>query len=154
MNFLQSLLLETPLPDDWDSNIFKTEIPFNVQLEYAKERVEEVGRGSSRVAFLILYEGRKTVLKIAMNHKGLAQNEAEAAILSDPLVKRYGMFIPLIDYDDSNSQPTWIHTEYAKPVSSEAQIDKYYGVPYREIITTLLMSEEDENYEKFAFMYT
>lgn len=84
--FLKSNLVESPLPDDWDKSTFKKGIPFKKQLDYAIERAEKIGSGSSRVAFEIEYKGRPTILKIAKNAKGLAQNEEEASLLSEPYI--------------------------------------------------------------------
>jgi len=40
---------------------------------------KRLGGGSSRVAFLIDYQGRKTILKVAKNNKGLAQSQPPPA---------------------------------------------------------------------------
>ena len=73
---IKELLLESPpLPEDWDKDIFNERVPFKTRIEYAKARAEQVGKGSSRVAFVIPYQGRKTVLKVALNAKGMAQND-------------------------------------------------------------------------------
>ena len=112
-------LAEAPLPDDWDSAIYSPHVPFKKRVDYAKQRAEQIGRGSSRVAFIIQYQGRKTVLKIAMNTKGAAQNEAEASLLEDWVVRQTGLAIPLIDYDERSSYPTWIHTEFATKITKQ-----------------------------------
>lgn len=130
-------LTEAPLPDDWDKAMFDERVPFKQRVEYAKARAEQVGRGSSRVAFVIPYQGRKTVLKIAMNAKGMAQNEEETRLLDDHYIQNIGNVIPLIDYDERNSRPTWIHTEYATKISQQ-QLERYFGgVPMWEITTYL-----------------
>lgn len=106
-------LCEAPLPDDWDKSVYTPKTSFKSKIDYAVQQAQKVGSGSSRVAFAIDYQGRKTVLKIAKNNKGLAQNEAEARILDDYYLKRLGLFIPLIDYDEEHNKPIWIHTEFA-----------------------------------------
>lgn len=124
-NLLSTLLTEAPLPDDWDSGMFSERVPFKKRVEYAKQRAAQIGKGSSRVAFEIPYEGRKTVLKIAMNSKGMAQNEEEVRLLDDNHMQQIGNVIPLIDYDEQNSSPTWIHTEYASKLTQK-QLEKYF----------------------------
>jgi predicted Ser/Thr protein kinase len=111
--FKQFILTETPPPEDWDRNIFKSS--YRKQLTYALERAKKIGSGSSRVVFEIMYEGRPTVLKIAKNPKGLAQNQKE----SD-----YGLYrmypditCPLIDYDEEHDEPKWVHLEKANKLS-------------------------------------
>ncbi len=110
-------LSEAPLPDEWDHAIFSDKIPFARRVAYAKERATRLGSGSSRIAFVIPYQGRDTVLKIAKNRKGMAQNEVEIEMFSDWYAKDLGIFIPMIDYDESSGTPTWLHTELAGKVT-------------------------------------
>lgn len=114
------LINETPLPSDWDSSKFN--IPsksFKPIIDYALERATKIGTGSSRIAFEVEYEGRPTILKIARNKKGLAQNEVESKMLSDGYIEKMELTIPLIDYDTTNIQPLWIHTEKADKVTEK-----------------------------------
>lgn len=105
---------EMPLPADWDPAQYGRGTTFKQRLAYALERAKKLGTGSSRVATTIEYQGRPTVLKIAKNQKGLAQNSVEADILSDGYASQLGILIPIIDYDEQNREPTWIHTEMAQ----------------------------------------
>lgn len=110
---------EEPLPPDWDPSQFQQGTTFKGRLAYALDRAKKVGTGSSRVAMIIDYQGRPTVLKVAKNAKGLAQNEVEASLLGDGYAKQLGILIPLIDYDESNPQPLWIHTELAQKATEK-----------------------------------
>lgn len=121
---LFELIQEAPLPDDWDKNIYSDKISFEKRIQYAKERSKQIGRGSSRTAFEVPYEGRRTVLKIANNSKGMVQNEEEVQLLGDNYLQSIGITIPMIDYDEQNSSPTWLHTEYAHKIT-QAQLEKY-----------------------------
>jgi hypothetical protein len=124
---LYELLQEAPLPSDWDPSMFdRPGTSFKAMVQYAKDRAEQVGRGSARVAFKVPYKGRDTVIKIAMNTKGLRQNEEEARLMDDWYLASLGITIPLIDYDERNSMPTWIHTEYARKISNR-QLDGFFG---------------------------
>jgi hypothetical protein len=109
---------EAPLPVDWDKEKLSLNQTFKDRLRYALDRAKRIGGGSSRVAMIIEYEGRPTVLKVAKNKKGLAQNEAEIDILKDGYIGRLPIVIPLIDYDKTNRQPVWLQTELARKVSS------------------------------------
>lgn len=109
----EEVLDEMPLPADWNPAQYGPGTTFKSRLQYALERAKKLGTGSSRVATFIEYEGRPTVLKIAKNQKGLAQNNVEADILSDGYARQLGILIPIIDYDEQNREPTWIHTEMA-----------------------------------------
>lgn len=134
---IKELLQEAPLPDDWDKDIFNERVPFKTRVDYAKARAEQVGKGSSRVAFVIPYQGRKTVLKVALNAKGMAQNDEEARLLEDWYIQKIGNVIPLIDYDERNSRPTWIHTEYATKITQK-QLERYFGnIPMYQITSYL-----------------
>ena len=110
---------EMALPADWDPSAFGHDKTFKSRLEYALQRAPRLGGGSSRVAFTIPDQGRETVLKIAKNNKGLAQNQAEADILDDGYIGKLDIVIPLVDYDKTNREPVWIQTELAKKVSQQ-----------------------------------
>jgi hypothetical protein len=110
---------EAPLPPDWDPSQFQQGTTFKSRLAYALERAKKLGAGSSRVAMTIEYEGRPTVLKIAKNTKGLAQNQVEADLLSDGYASQLGILIPIIDYDEKNPQPLWVHTELAQKATEK-----------------------------------
>jgi hypothetical protein len=119
---------EMPLPADWDPQQMRQQsTTFKSRLAYALERAKKLGTGSSRVATTIEYQGRPTVLKIAKNAKGLAQNSVEADILSDGYASQLGILIPIIDYDEQNREPSWIHTEMAQK-ASEKQLANMMGV--------------------------
>lgn len=108
---------EMALPADWDPTMLGHDKTFKSRLEYAKDRAQRLGGGSSRVAFVIPDQGRETVLKIAKNKKGIAQNEAEVDILNDGYLGKLDIVIPLIDYDKQNPTPTWIQTEKANKIN-------------------------------------
>jgi hypothetical protein len=116
----EEVIDEMPLPADWDPQQMRQgATTFKSRLAYALERAKKLGTGSSRVATIIEYQGRPTVLKIAKNQKGLAQNSVEADILSDGYASQLGILIPLIDYDEQNREPSWIHTEMATKVNEK-----------------------------------
>jgi hypothetical protein len=117
---------EMALPPDWDPSAFGHDKSFKSRLEYALARVRRLGIGSSRVAFIIPDNGRDTVLKIAKNKKGLAQNEAEVDILTDGYIRTMDIVIPLVDYDKLNPIPTWLQTELAKKVSRKQLEEMLY----------------------------
>lgn len=110
---IQDLLNEMPLPVDWDKSKFNARTSFNKLIAYAKEKAQRIGSGSSRVAFEVPYEGRKTVLKVAKNKKGIAQNIHEVSMFGEHVLQQFNMIIPMIDYDEESDDPIWIHTEFA-----------------------------------------
>lgn len=127
---IQDIITEAPLPDDWNKEMFGKNTPIDQMIEYALSKAPTIGLGSSRVAFIVPYKGRDTILKVAKNVKGLAQNKFEAKMLSDPYVKKSGLAIPMIDYDVDNVAPRWIHMEKAEEVSLD-EFKGYFGdVPF------------------------
>ena len=124
--FTDFILFETPLPADWDKEVYTKNVSFKKKIEYAIARAEKIGSGSSRIAFEIEYKGRPTILKIAKNPKGLAQNKEEADILSDNSVS--SICIPIIDYDEDNDEPIWLHCEKADKATA-AKLCKAMCVP-------------------------
>ena len=123
---LNQIIYETPLPDDWDKDVYKDNKSFAKRIRYAQERAKKIGTGSSRVAFIIEYEGRPTVLKIAKNKKGIAQNDFESQMFEDYYFIGMGISIPMIDYDEENEIPTWIHTEKAEKMKPN-QFKQFFG---------------------------
>jgi len=134
---MENTLTEAPLPPDWDQSMFTGRHgTYKQMIEYAKARAQQLGKGSSRVAFEVPYQGRRTVIKVALNQgKGLSQNQEEADLLSDYYVRDSGIVIPLIDYDERNPKPTWIHTEYADKITKK-QLERFFdGIPIHRIIS-------------------
>lgn len=115
----EHILDEAPLPSDWDASQYAPKTTFKQRLAYALERAKKIGTGSSRVATVINHDGQMTVLKIAKNRKGLAQNNAEASILSDGYASGIGILVPIIDYDEQNPEPTWINTAFAQKATEK-----------------------------------
>lgn len=133
----KDFLNEAPLPDKWDKDKFKGRLDFKGMVEYAIERSKVLGKGSSRIAFEIEYEGRSTALKIAMNPAGIAQNEQESKYLNDSLIVDLGITIPIIDFDTTNIKPRWIHTEMADSIDEDVFI-KIFGIDLKNAITCIV----------------
>jgi hypothetical protein len=130
-------LTEAPIPDDWDSQKINTSNTskkknFRVIIDSILEKAKKLGAGTSRIAFEINQPGfEHTVIKVAKNEKGLAQNRLEAEITSQSY---YSHVVPnLIDEDESSStyertgSPLWIQVEKATKASPK-DIRKYLGI--------------------------
>lgn len=113
MKSFKQFIIENPPPADWDLSTFTKS--FKKQIDYCIERAAKLGAGSSRVVFEVEFEGRPTALKVAKNAKGLAQNVVE----SDWSLYRSNpdIIIPLIDFDEENDPPRWIHQEKASKIT-------------------------------------
>ena len=148
--FEEAVLMEVPIPDEWDKDVYTDKTSFAKQVRYAMERAAKLGAGSSRVVFNIEYEGRPTALKIAKNKKGLAQNEREAD---------YGLYrmypditTPLIDFDETNESPRWIHTEMAEKMT-KAKFKNLTGFPFDAFASLLKQNELDREGNRYRLNY-
>jgi len=142
MQTFEQFLNEGPLPDQWDKEVYTPKTSFAKKIKYAVERAKKMGTGSSRVAFEVEYEGRPTILKIAKNDKGLAQNSKEAD---------YGLYnmypditIPLIDYDEKHDEPVWIHFEKAEKLTKPL-FKKMTGFAFDDFANLLINDEHRRN---------
>ena len=135
---IENVIDEAPLPADWDESQYSPGTTFKQRLTYTLARANKLGTGSSRIATTIEFQGRWTVLKIAKNRKGLAQNAVEAEILGDGYASQMGILIPLIDYDKQNAEPTWIQTELATK-ATESQLCK--AMKCRSLMELAFMAE-------------
>jgi len=135
---ISDILREAPLPDDWDKSVYNkgNKGGFKARIEYAKQKAQKIGAGSSRIAFIVEYQGRKTVLKIAKNNKGLAQNEQERYMLytAQALHADGSVTIPMIDYDETADKPSWLHVEYAPKLKNEQQFEQLSGFNMEKLI--------------------
>ncbi len=77
--------------------------------EYIKQYLRPMGRGSSRMTFL-LSSGK--ILKVAKNDAGLDQNQAEVDVFTNPATK--DVVARIFDYDPKNK---WLVSELVKPLT-------------------------------------
>jgi hypothetical protein len=74
---VEQAIEEAVYPENFDVSVFKGLPSFAARIKYVKERLPKVAQGSARAVFIV---DDQTVLKIAMNKRGLAQNKVEAEI--------------------------------------------------------------------------
>lgn len=142
ISFKQHITEMAPPPEDWDLSIFDKS--YKKQLEYALSKATKLGQGSSRVVFEIPYENRMTVLKVAKNAKGLAQNNKEgdwSLYNMNPSIT-----CPLIDKDEEHDDPKWIHLEKADKLS-KSQFKSITGFSF-DHFGNMLRDNEDYRLEQ------
>ena len=146
-------LIESPLPAGWDNSMISSKTDFESSIAYATIRAKRIGTGSSRVAFVVPYDGRKTVLKIALDRRGVIQNAMERRIL--PLAEYSEIMIPMIDADSSPS-PRWIHVEKADQVS-ERKFKEVSGITtgglFAYLSAMILKKKLDKKYHGIDFIF-
>ena len=116
----------------FDLKTFKTLPSESIMIAYAMNYLEPLGQGSSRIAFVL---SSKKVLKIARNEKGIAQNQAEQHVYTDPATKDVAAM--MYDADD---QGKWIICDLVRPITSTHEFKKLTGVDWQEFIEDLTMT--------------
>lgn len=108
--------------DKFNLKKFKSLENVNMLNAYAEQYLEPLGKGSSRMAYLF---SSKYALKIAHNNKGLAQNEAEIDVYTNPKTK--GAVAKIYDYDPDNK---WVVADLVKPLKSEDEFKQLAGIDW------------------------
>jgi hypothetical protein len=98
---------EAIYPSHFDMGKFKSLKTFKERVEYCNQNLKKLGSGSARIVYLI---DNVTVLKLAKNQKGLAQNEVESDY-SEHLGSTVAKVL------DREQNYLWIESEFAKKVS-------------------------------------
>lgn len=102
--------LNEAMDNEFSLDVLKSLPSFNQRLKYCRQHLgNPIGKGSSRIVFQISDE---KVLKLAMNEKGIAQNEVEA----DWGAQQYGVVPKLYDVDNNN---LFIVVEYVLPAKKQ-----------------------------------
>lgn len=123
------LLDEMAYPASFSMEEFKRINTFKGRLEYCAARLPKLGKGSSRVVFKIDDE---KCLKLAVNRKGLAQNEVEAE--PDYFLEQIGLVARTYDYDENF---LWVEMQLARPATKNdfKRLTPYDFETMREFIT-------------------
>ena len=134
---------EANYPHEFDVKYFKKLPTFKDRVAYAKSKLGKLGVGSSRIVF---DADENTVLKIAKNPKGLAQNELEAEISK---LGWYDFVAKVYDYDNNN---LWIESEKAKKMKP-SDFKRLTGFNFRDWTNTLIAEYTRRSGQKGGAMY-
>ncbi len=148
-----SLAAGEELPEDSDdlktvlSNIEKLET-YNARKKYAERNLKHLSSGSSRIVYLT---PAKTIVKLAKNDKGIAQNEAE----SNPEMKSKYLN-KILSRADNNA---WLETCYLEKIS-EKDFKEMTGLDFEDFGESIRYGlrkvsdnkdiEKPKNFEKVA----
>lgn len=110
--------------DRFDMKKFKSLPGSDQMIVYANKFLQKLGEGSSRIAFLM---SGKYALKIALNQKGLSQNEAELDVCTNPASK--AVVAKIYDFDDKHR---WLISDLVREISNEAEFKSLTGVRWTE----------------------
>ena len=115
---------KTPGGETFDLKRFKSLKNLGDLHNYAGKYLDKLGEGSSRAAYLM--SGRYA-LKIALNNKGIGQNEAELDVYTNPATKRIIAKIYAADERDM-----WLVSDLVKPITSEEEFEQLAGVSWKD----------------------
>ena len=118
------LIDEAVYPDTFNLDEFKGIRSFAEKVRYCKQRLTYLGKGRSRIVFQI---DENTVLKLAYNKKGIAQNESESRVKNDYYLRDLDLFAEVYDVDD---EYLWLEMESARKAKS-ADFKKITGYGFR-----------------------
>jgi hypothetical protein len=121
---------------------------YSARKKYAEKNLKHLSSGSSRIVYLT---PEKTILKLAKNDKGIAQNKAE----SNPKMK--SKFLNKILGHASNY--AWIQTSFLKKIT-EKQFKKMTGIDFDDFgeavrfglrsVSSSKNKEEPDNFEEVS----
>jgi hypothetical protein len=125
--------------DRFEFNKFKGFHDIHKQFEYANSFLDRIGFGSSRIVYIY---SSKYVLKIALDQKGLAQNEAEVDVYTNPKTK--AIVTKIVNYDDKNYN--WLVSEMVDPLVNPKQFEAT-GTDWKTFVEDVkkLLSASDKN---------
>lgn len=130
---------EANYPLHFNIEDFKAIKTFKGKKQYALDHLgKQIGAGSSRVIFKI---DDHTVIKIAKNAKGLAQNEAE----SEGFKQNYDIIARVYDIDNDDM---WIEMEYAKKITPARFKELSGGMSLDDVIIYLKIQKGSFPYDK------
>lgn len=111
---------EMAYPAAFSMDVFKSLNSFQKRIEYCKSKLgDSLGTGSSRKVFPI---DNEKVLKLAINKKGVAQNEAEC----DWFLQRLGLCAKVYDVDE---EYRWIEMQKARK-AKKSDFYHFTGYPF------------------------
>lgn len=108
-----------------------------------------LGKGSARAVY---YGNGGTVIKIAINEKGLAQNKVEMEkleMLEDDLSDEQIRHIArLVDYDRSDrDEPVWLELKKAQKISAK-QFENYFKIKFDKFASFIRMIDKPNLFKK------
>lgn len=115
-------------PEGFDINQFKDLTSYAAKARYLRSHgLDKLGAGSSRAAFIA---DNDTVIKVAKNNKGLAQNRVEATISSDDFMPPNA---PIALVKDHDPDYVWIESERARK-AKPTDFQSIVGHPMKDVI--------------------
>jgi hypothetical protein len=134
---------EANYPKEFDINVLKSLPTFAKRVAYATEKLGKLGKGSSRIVF---EADDNTVLKVAKNAKGLAQNGLEEEI------SRLGWYDFVSKVFDADPNSLWIESEKATKMKPSS-FKELTGFNFRDWTNTLMAEYTRRTSQRGGAMY-
>lgn len=115
----------------FNMDVFKRIPGFAKKADYAHKHLQVLGTGSSRTTVAL---STNSVLKIAFNGKGLAQNEAEVGVWTNPKTK--AIAAKIFDFDSEKYE--WVVMEAVQEFNRVARRENIFNTPYNLTIPDIL----------------
>lgn len=126
MNDRQFSLLQEARMDGFRIDALRN-MNYTRMVDYCRQWLgNEIGGGSSRIVFQL---DDNTVLKLAKNEKGLAQNEKEYDLSNDWYI---GYMFPEVKNGSDEENFKWIVSEFVLPATAQ-DFKKLLGVPFKVV---------------------
>ncbi len=122
---------EATYPQSFDMEYFKSLNSFAARVRYCNEKLQRLGSGSSRVVYLI---DDNTVLKLAKNKKGIAQNQLEA----EAWHSMYGIFAEVYETEPNG---LWIEMQRARK-AKKSDFKNITGHTFEEFVNYVMAYRE------------
>lgn len=119
----KELIGEMAYPTSFNFEEFKKINSFAGRVRYCEERLQRLSSGSSRIVYVI---DNDKVLKLAKNKKGIAQNQTEIRLGTEPY---YTCFAEIYEYDDNG---LWVEMEYCRK-AKKSDFKNIYGLPFEAL---------------------
>lgn len=112
-------------------------------IEFVKDKVKLrfLGSGSSRTVFAL---DSKRALKLAKNHAGVAQNQAEMSVATD---SHNGLVARIFEYDPKYK---WVVSELVRPINNSEEFRALTGISWSLFASLIYSFNWKEDVERLA----
>jgi hypothetical protein len=136
------ILDEMAYPISFNFEEFKKIRSFAGKQKYAKEHLlEKIGQGSSRAVFKV---DEEKVIKIALNKKGISQNQEEA----EGYKQNYSIIAKVFEVDTDDMM--WVEMEYAKKLTP-TKFKQLTNISLNDLSTYLRYEDKQNNPSKYKY---
>ena len=127
---LKDIIKEMAYPNSFNFDEFRSCKSFAERVRYCEARLQRIASGSSRIVYQV---DNEKVLKLAKNQKGVAQNQVEYRLGTEPY---YTCFAEIYEYDE---QGLWIEMEFCRK-AKKFDFKAIYGVPF-EVLCCMIYDQ-------------